>query len=359
MSGYSKMSSSDDELEFAEPASTQSSASGGLKFEAYPSHQAQDNRQQYMLGESPMAAAPAKTTYGIMGNNAIDDSDDNNLLANEDQSDDDAFNLSDDMDLGMGQGIDGTPFKHGNADGNDDDGDDDDDGTGRGNYFETEPMEKDDEDSAAGDDENKTYRPWEIGYYQKYFDVDTMDVAKRLFETVVPRTSFFEVVGDNADLYGTFWVPTTLIFLMAATGNFATYLDKAWDGEGDEWQYDFWYVVIGAASIYAYVLLMPLALWGIFKWRDIDLGFLATLCLFGYSLAVYAPLSVLCVIPSSIVRWILLPIGCVWVCLFLARAFFSIYHTHRKEAMFIMLSVGLINVGLMLAFRLYFFEYSF
>eukprot|EP00964_Phaeocystis_antarctica_P152433 scaffold120310_cov63-Phaeocystis_antarctica.AAC.1 len=90
---------------------------------------------------------------------------------------------------------------------------------------------------------------WTIAYYQPLFDVDTVQVLNRVKGSLLPRPrgAFFELIAANPDLYGPFWVATTLIFAMAITGNLASYFAFVQvllpDGKPDplakKWQYDF------------------------------------------------------------------------------------------------------------------------
>lgn len=62
-------------------------------------------------------------------------------------------------------------------------------------------------------------------YYQPFFDIETTDVSKRIFYSLLPiKTNFLEIIQDNPDLYGPFWIYTSLIFAIAASGNISQYL---------------------------------------------------------------------------------------------------------------------------------------
>lgn len=58
-----------------------------------------------------------------------------------------------------------------------------------------------------------------------YFDVDTSDVAWRCGNTLLGplRSNFLDTTHDQPDLYGPFWIATTLIFVTAVAGNYADY----------------------------------------------------------------------------------------------------------------------------------------
>jgi hypothetical protein len=82
---------------------------------------------------------------------------------------------------------------------------------------------------------------WSIKYYQPLFDVDTMQVLNRIRGSLLPRPkgAFFDAVAANPDLYGPFWISTTLIFVMAMTGNLASFVAFVPDAAHKEWVYNF------------------------------------------------------------------------------------------------------------------------
>ena len=107
------------------------------------------------------------------------------------------------------------------------------------------------EDKHEDEEDQKKYHVWNIAYYRGYFNVDTIEVGNRILRSVAPYSmSFFDSVKENPDLYvdwlhqqpsyfsmlryGPFWIATTLIFVMAASANFASYLDNP-----DNFSYDF------------------------------------------------------------------------------------------------------------------------
>ena len=82
---------------------------------------------------------------------------------------------------------------------------------------------------------------WSISYYQPLFDVDTLQVLNRIKGALLPRPkgAFFEVIAANPDLYGPFWISTTLIFTMAITGNLASYFSFMPSTGQPQWSYNF------------------------------------------------------------------------------------------------------------------------
>merc|ERR1719248_52953 len=82
---------------------------------------------------------------------------------------------------------------------------------------------------------------WSITYYQPLFDVDTLQVLNRIKGSLLPRPkgAFFELISANPDLYGPFWISTTLIFAMAITGNLASFFAFKPTADHPSWTYNF------------------------------------------------------------------------------------------------------------------------
>ena len=60
--------------------------------------------------------------------------------------------------------------------------------------------------------------------FGKYFNVELNDIKLKLKGALIPfNKSFYQSIDINADLYGPFWIFTTIIFLIALIGNFSAY----------------------------------------------------------------------------------------------------------------------------------------
>jgi len=155
------------------------------------------------------------------------------------------------------------------------------------------------------DDTSSGKMPWHLTYYSKFFDIDSKDVMWRIIRSLWTFTvNFVQFIKDRPDLYGPFWISTTLIFLMAATGNIAMWID-----DRDNFTYDFEEVSFGAFAIYGYMIVIPLALWITLKCLSVaespPISYLQTLCVYGYSLFIFIPAAAICIIndPYHVVRW--------------------------------------------------------
>lgn len=216
------------------------------------------------------------------------------------------------------------------------------------------PADEDEVEEEPEPDYDKA-KIWEIEYYQRYFNVTALDILNRMGKSMVPYgDDFFTTISGRVDFWGAFWIPTTLIFFMAATGNFATYLACQ-----DQTAYvaSFLKVVWGAFAIYGYVLVLPLVLWGVFKWLDIPLGFSENLCLYGYSLTIYLPLAILAIIPNAWARFFLMLTGAIMVCVCLFRSYWSVAHLNRSASIGIAITLSLCNLALAAFFDFYLFQY--
>jgi len=202
--------------------------------------------------------------------------------------------------------------------------------------------------------QDETLHFWQLEFYQQFFNVDSSEVLYRCLRAMWPfKYDFLENVKGNPDFYGPFWISTTLIFLMAAAANFASYLDKR-----ETWHYDFYKLTYGAAVIYGYTFGIPLIFWLYMKWVDIGISLIEVLCLYGYSLFVYSPVAILCIIPNSILQTVVVIVGWVISTSFLVVNLWMPLRERLGHAFIILIVMSLLHTGLALTFRLYFFLYN-
>lgn len=204
--------------------------------------------------------------------------------------------------------------------------------------------------------------PWSFGYYQSYFDVDTNQVVQRVLWSFIPKpgdSNFLErCIRPNPDLYGPFWICATLIFSTAISGNLASYLQNA-NRDAYVWSYDFNKVTLAATAVYTYVTLIPLALWLFLWYRKSDAGYtlLEILCIYGYSLAIYIPISILCVIQANWLQWLLAVVGSALSGSVLVLTLWpTVSRDQRKIAILVMVLIILCHFLLATGFVNYFFH---
>ncbi|CAK0784356.1 hypothetical protein CVIRNUC_007560 [Coccomyxa viridis] len=222
--------------------------------------------------------------------------------------------------------------------------------------------------SAGGSDNPNAPRfsMFNMKSYRKYFNVDTQDVLIRMRDSVVGalKPDFFEKTTDNADLYGPFWIATTLVFVTAVTGNYASYVshNRAQGKTGSEtqaWYYDIDKVGYSAIVFYGYVGVIGLALWAMLKWWfKSEVGLVQVWCIYGYALSIFIPISFVCVLPYEALRWAMIGVATVSSGLFLLLNFKGpIFDVAGAKALPVWLGLGALHLGLGLALKLYFFQY--
>jgi len=191
---------------------------------------------------------------------------------------------------------------------------------------------------------------WTLGYYRPFFDVDTKQVLSRLIHSLLPlRANFFDRISSNPDLYGPFWICTTLIFILVVTNSFDNYINKTE-------KYDFTKVTLAAGAIYGYALLVPAIVSAIFYWFDVPVRTLEVISIYGYSFSIYIIVAILSLFPSNSVRWIIAGIGFGISLLFLLINFFGVIRQHVARGLLILICMGVAHAGLALLLKLYFFE---
>ena len=85
--------------------------------------------------------------------------------------------------------------------------------------------------ATAGSSSNSSKRfLWSLAFYAQFFDVDTSSVLNRCWSALYPRANFLDVLEGNPDLYGPFWIATTVVFILFMGGTISQYLAEKGDG---------------------------------------------------------------------------------------------------------------------------------
>lgn len=96
----------------------------------------------------------------------------------------------------------------------------------------------------------------------------------------------------NMHRYGPVWISTTLVFMLAALGNFATYTIQKRSDPSMSWNFDVGFVNWAALVIYGYVIVVPAALFFLLQYFGINSSLIRLWCIWGYSLFIFIPASV-------------------------------------------------------------------
>jgi len=209
---------------------------------------------------------------------------------------------------------------------------------------------------------------WSLDYYKVFFNVGTKDVASRLVRSLLPFRSNFYARGEVPDLYGPFWIVTTLVVILAITGNFAGYIHFLPTQQTIQWRYDFEKVTLAASVFYTMISVIPLIVYLGMRRVGVSgnhLWITHVISLYGYSFFSYVPAAVLCVTPIDTVRWVAIALCFCLSSFFLVRNIRSYFPVDQldwdAQAKFKgTVLLGVVTLGhlaVALITKFYFFEY--
>ena len=140
-----------------------------------------------------------------------------------------------------------------------------------------------------------------ITFLQIYFDLETDDIIQRLIASLIPfNKNFINLVEKKPDLYGPFWIYTTLIFIIASAGSLTKYIQGA--TQEDYFQK---FIPLAMSVIYGIGFCLPLIIKVLMYIFGSETAFVLVLNIYGYSFSIYGPIFILC-IPLEQLQWLLL-----------------------------------------------------
>ena len=168
-----------------------------------------------------------------------------------------------------------------------------------------------------------------LNYFRDYFKITTNDIKKRLILSFNPlKNEFYKETINKPDLYGPFWIYTTLIFVICAGGS----LSKYFQGAKTE-NFFTKFVPTATSIIYTIGFLIPFVIYLAYRFinnnnnnyipqtNEINNSsnlssssnerpkYMVILCIYGYSLTPFIPVMILCSCGIEFIQWILLIYG--------------------------------------------------
>lgn len=200
--------------------------------------------------------------------------------------------------------------------------------------------------------------------------METEEIYSRIkcAATAFKDDSFMREVSVKPDLYGPFWISTSLIFVVAVVSHFSSYVHAILNSRS-EWAYDFQSVVNVASVVYTFVGCVPAAIWFLMKQYEqatskadpdavMSLTLATCLCVYGYSLLYFVPATLLCLIPSDLLAWMAFLGAAVVSSLFLVRNLgpsILTYSIARQHVPLVLAALGCVQLVFMLSLKLSFF----
>ncbi|KAK9329690.1 hypothetical protein V1520DRAFT_342494 [Lipomyces starkeyi] len=216
-------------------------------------------------------------------------------------------------------------------------------------------------------DPNRPLSIWTIHFYAQFFNVETSDVMQRCIYALYPRVSFVDTVGDNPDLYGPFWIASTVILVLFFSSTLAGAI--ASHVAGVRYEYNFGLLSAAAALMYGYTFIVPILLWGSLKWyRSEHARLLECVTLYGYANTIWVPVALVSISPieifnfqtiANVVRWASAAVGFAISTTFLVRNLYPVLNsTEAKTSRILLIVVVLGHMALAFVVKLVFFAYS-
>ncbi|KAI2636879.1 Yip1-domain-containing protein [Hypomontagnella submonticulosa] len=207
--------------------------------------------------------------------------------------------------------------------------------------------------AGSGSGSSKRYL-WTLSFYAQYFDVDTSSVLARCWAALYPRANFLDVLEGNPDLYGPFWIATTVVLILFLGGTISQYL--ASNGQGP-FAYDFKLLSGAAGLVYGYTLLIPVVLFGALRYFGSEsANLLECWALYGYANLIWVPVALISWSPITILNWVFVGVGFGLSVAFLLRNLYPVLSaTDRQTSKVLLILVVALHAGLAIAIKVLFF----
>ncbi|KAI5844953.1 hypothetical protein DFP73DRAFT_547622 [Morchella snyderi] len=208
----------------------------------------------------------------------------------------------------------------------------------------------------SGDGSSKRFL-WTMNFYAQFFDVDTNEVLKRCWAALFPRERFLDVLDGNPDLYGPFWITTTVVLILFLSSTIAQYFARMKDVP---YVYDFGLLSGAAGLMYGYTAFVPIALWGVLKWYGSEsANLLECLSLYGYSNLIWVPVAIASASNITILNYVFVGVGFGVSALFLFRNLLPVVNaTDAKTAKILLVLIIAIHAALALTIKILFFAHA-
>ena len=198
---------------------------------------------------------------------------------------------------------------------------------------------------------------YSLNYYKPYFDITTDVLFTRMFRVVNPASITLHSEDATPDLYGPFWITTTLCLLTAVCANLYKYIRHRLreqelqpdDEPLDEWHYDFKMLSVSVSVFYSLITWVPVISFVLLSRAGQPKGLLELICIQGYSFTVLLAVCLLLIIPSLTFQWVVVAVGAVVQTWFVVKNVW----TDRSVAAVLPIVVGIaaLQVGLALLFK--------
>ncbi|RDA95172.1 hypothetical protein CP533_1934 [Ophiocordyceps camponoti-saundersi (nom. inval.)] len=198
---------------------------------------------------------------------------------------------------------------------------------------------------------------WTLSFYAQFFDVDTSAVLSRCWASLFPRANFLDVLEGNPDLYGPFWIATTVVLILFLGGTISQYLSTT---RSTPFAYDFRLLSGAAGLIYGYTLFLPILLFLALRYFGSEsANLLECWALYGYSNLIWIPVAIISWSPMEILNWVFVAVGFSLSVAFLVRNLYPVLSaTDKQISKILLVLVVLLHAALALTIKILFFAHG-
>lgn len=198
---------------------------------------------------------------------------------------------------------------------------------------------------------------WTAAFYAQFFDVDTTQVLARCWAALFPRANFLDILEGNPDLYGPFWIATTVVFILFIGGTINQYMATI---DAGAFSYNFTLLSGAAGLIYGYTLFIPILLFLALKYFGSEsANLLEFAALYGYSNLIWIPVAMIAWSKINILNWVFVGIGFGTSVAFLLRNLFPVISaTDKQTSKILLVLVVALQMGLSIAIKELFFAHG-
>lgn len=179
----------------------------------------------------------------------------------------------------------------------------------------------------------------------------------RCWAALYPRSNFLDVLEGNPDLYGPFWIATTVVLILFLGG---TISDKLAQSGTAPFAYDFKLLSGAAGLIYGYTLFIPMGLYLALRYFGSEsANLLECWALYGYANLIWIPVALISWSPISILNWVFVGVGFGMSVAFLLRNLYPVLSATDKQVSKILLIVVIVlHAALSLTIKILFFAHG-
>ena len=192
-----------------------------------------------------------------------------------------------------------------------------------------------------------------LNYFKQYFKITTKDIQNRIISSLKPiNNSFYEEAINKPDLYGPFWIYTTLIFSIAAGGSLSKYFNNI---STENFFQKF--VPIAGSLIYIIGFGFPFLLYLGIRIFGEKIPYFTIVCIYGYSFTCFIPVMLICSCGIGFIQWIFLLYGSINSTMFVVINFWKELQKYEQKKKFGLLGlIIVVQFVLLLVLKLYFFD---